>query len=115
MSSHDSFTFPQFLLLGLIVKPYGGIKAEPPNVRVEEDLPHRFMFGCLQKSSFRRTQSGWSASYRHPTIETRAKVAYNDALEVDSSWRGEKWMAIAPEQTFTLVPNPWPIRYLGLC
>jgi hypothetical protein len=59
------------------------------------------MFGCLQKGSFRRTQSGWSASYRHPTTETRAEVAYNDALEVDFSWRGEKWMAIAPEQTFT--------------
>jgi len=101
MSSHDSFTFPKFLALGLSVRPYGGIKSEPPNVKVEEDLPRRFMFGCLQKGSFRRTQSGWSASYRHPTIETRAEVAYNDTLEVNFSWRGKKWMAIAPEQTFT--------------
>jgi len=59
------------------------------------------MFGCLQKGSFRKTESGWSASYRHPTIETRAEVAYNDVLEVNFSWRGVKWMAIAPEQTFT--------------
>jgi len=90
MSSHDSFTFPKFLALGLSVRPYGGIKAEPPNVKVEEDLPRRFMFGCLQKGSFSRTQSGWSASYQHPTIETRAEVAYNDTLEVNFSWRGKK-------------------------
>jgi len=100
MSSHDSFTFPDFLPLGLVVRPCGGIKAEPPEVKVEEDLPRRFMFGCLQKGSFRKTESGWSASYRHPTIETRAEVAYNDILEVNFSWRGEKWMATAPEQTF---------------
>ena len=67
MSPHDSFTFPEFLPLGLIVRPCGGIKAEPPDVKMEEDLPRRFMFGCLQKGSFRKTESGWSASYRHPT------------------------------------------------
>jgi hypothetical protein len=32
MSPHDSFTFPEFLPLGLIVRPYGGINAEPPDV-----------------------------------------------------------------------------------
>src|SRR5207245_10139828 len=35
------------------------------------------------------------------TPETRAEVAYNDMLEVNFSWQGEKWMAIAPGQTFT--------------
>ncbi len=45
MSPYDSFTFPEFLPLGLIVRPYGGIKAEPPDVKAEEDLPRRFMFG----------------------------------------------------------------------
>ena len=101
MSPHDSFTFPEFLPLGLIVRPYGGIKAEPQDVKAEEDLPRRFMFGCLQKGSFKKTDGGWSASYLHPTAETGAEVVYNDVLEVDFSWRGEKWMAVAPEQTFT--------------
>jgi len=101
MSPHDSFTFPEFLPLGLIVRPYGGIKAEPPDVKAEEDLPRRFMFGCFQEGSFRKTESGWAASYRHPTPETRAEVAYNGMLEVYFSWRGEKWVAIAPGQTFT--------------
>jgi hypothetical protein len=54
-----------------------------------------------QKGSFGRTESGWAASYRHPTPETRAEVAYNGLLEVNFSWRGEKWAAIAPGQTFT--------------
>ena len=75
MSPHDSFTFPEFLPLGLIVRPYGGIKAEPPDVKAEEDLPRRFMFGCFQEGSFRKTEDGWAASYRHPTPETRAAVA----------------------------------------
>ncbi len=44
MSPHDSFTFPEYLALGLIVRPYGGIKAEPPDVKAEEDLPRRFMW-----------------------------------------------------------------------
>jgi hypothetical protein len=101
MGPHYSFTFPEFLPLGLIVRPYGGVKAEPPDVKAEEDLPRRFMFGCLQKGSFGRTESGWAASYRHPTPETRAEVAYNGMLEVNFSWRGENWMAIAPGQTFT--------------
>jgi hypothetical protein len=92
MSPHDSFTFPEYLALGIIVRPYGGIKAEPPDVKAEEDLPRRFMFGCLQKGSFRKTESGCTASYRHPTPEIRAEVAYNGILEVNSSWRGEKWM-----------------------
>jgi hypothetical protein len=101
MSSDDSSTFPEFLPLGLIVKPCGGIKAEPQDVKIEEDLPRRFMFGCLQKSSFKKTEGGWSASYRHPTSETGAEVVYNDVLKVNFSWRGEKWMVVAPEQTFT--------------
>lgn len=101
MSPHDSFTFPEFLPLGLIVRPYGGIKAEPADVKDEDDLPCRFMFGCLEKGSFRKTASGWSASYRHPTPETCAEVAYKGTLEVHFSWRGEKWMAVAPGQTFT--------------
>jgi hypothetical protein len=101
MSPHDSFTFPEFLPLGLIVRPYGGINAEPPDVKAEEDLPRRFMFGCLQKGSFGKTESGWAASYRHPTPEARAEVAYNGTLEVNFSWRGEKWMATATGQTFT--------------
>jgi hypothetical protein len=100
MSPYDSFTFPEFLPLGLTVRPYGGIKAEPPDVKAEEDLPRRFMFGCLQKGSFRKTESCWSASYRHPTPETRAEVVYDRMLEVNFSWRGEKWMAISPGQTF---------------
>ena len=67
MGPHDSFTFPEFLPLGLIVRSYGGVKAEPPDVKAEEDLPRRFMFGCLQKGSFGKTESGWAASYRpHP-------------------------------------------------
>jgi len=101
MSRYDSFTFPEFLPLGLIGRPYGGIKAEPPNVKAEEDLPLRFMFGCLQKGSFSKTESSWSASYRHPTAETRAEVAYDGMLEVNFSWQGEKWMAISPGHTFT--------------
>jgi hypothetical protein len=101
MSSHDFLTFPEFLPLGLIVRPYGGIKAELPDVKVEEDLPRRFIFGCLQKGSFKKTESGWTASYRHSTAETGAEVIYKDVLEVNFSWRGEKWMAIASEQTFT--------------
>jgi hypothetical protein len=102
MSPHDSFTFPEFLPLGLVVRPYGGIKAEPPDVKAEEDLPRRFMFGCLQKGSFRTTESGWASSYRHPIPETGAVVAYNNGmLEVNFSWRGQKWMAIALRQTFT--------------
>jgi hypothetical protein len=101
MSSDDSFTFPEFLPLGLIVRPYGGIKAEPQDVKIEEDLPRRFMFGCLQKGSFRKTTGGWLASYLHPTAETRAEVAYHDVLEVNFSWRGEKWITVASEQTFT--------------
>jgi hypothetical protein len=101
MSPHDSFTFPEVLPLGLVVRPYGGIRAEPPDVKAEKDLPSRFMFGCLQKGSFRKTESGWAASYRHPTTETSAEIAYNDMLEVNFSWRGEKWMAIAQGQTFT--------------
>src|SRR5215813_2255361 len=101
MSPHDPFMFPEFLPLGLSVRAYGGIKAEPQDVKAEEDLPRRFMFGCLQKGSFRKTESGWSASYRHSTPETRAEAAYNGVLEVNFSWRGEKWMAIAPGQTFT--------------
>jgi hypothetical protein len=56
------------------------------------------MFGYLQKGSFRKTENGWVASYRHPTSETSAEIVYNDMLEVNFSWRGEKWMAIAQEQ-----------------
>ena len=33
MSPHDSFMFPEFLPLGLSVRPYGGIKAEPQDVK----------------------------------------------------------------------------------
>jgi hypothetical protein len=48
------------------------------------------------------TESGWASSYRHPTPETGAVVAYNNGmLEVNFSWRGETWMAIALGQTFT--------------
>ena len=72
-----------------------------PILKAEEDLPRRFMFGCLQKGSFRKTESCWSASYRHSTPETRAEVVYDGMLEVNFSWRGEKWMAIAPGRTFT--------------
>jgi hypothetical protein len=79
MSPYDSFTFPEFLPLGLIVRPYGGIRAEPADVKDEDDLPCRFTFGCLEKGSFRKTASGWSASYRHPTPETCAEVAYRHA------------------------------------
>jgi hypothetical protein len=101
MSPYDSFTFPEFLPLGLIVRPYGGIKAEPPDVKAEEDLPRRFMFGCLQKGSFSKTEICWSASYRHSTPETCAEVVYDGMLEVKFSWRGEKWVAISPGHTFT--------------
>ena len=101
MSSYDPSMFPEFLPIGLIARPYGGVKTEPPDVRAEEDLPRRFMFGCLQKGSFRKTESSWSASYRHPTRETRAEVAYHGILEVRFSWQGEKWTAISPGQTFT--------------
>jgi len=80
MSLDDYFTFPEFLPLGLIVRPHGGIKAEPQGVKTEEDLPGRFMFGCLQKGSFRKTKGGWSASYLHPTAETSAEVFYNNVL-----------------------------------
>lgn len=101
MSSYDPSMFPEFLPIGLIRRPYGGVKTEPPDVRAEEDLPRRFMFGCLQKGSFRKTESSWSASYRHPIREFRAEVAYDGILEVNFSWQGEKWMAISPGQTFT--------------
>jgi hypothetical protein len=84
MSPHDSFTFPEVLPLGLVVRPYGGIKAEPPDVKAEKDLPRRFMFGCLQKGSFRKTENGWVASYRHPTTETSAEIAYNDMLQCET-------------------------------
>lgn len=101
MSSYDPFMFPEFLPIGLVGRPYGGVKTEPPDVKAEEDLPRRFMFGCLQKGSFRKTESRWWASYRHPTREIRAEVAYDGILEVNFSWQGEKWMAISPGQTFT--------------
>jgi hypothetical protein len=88
MSLHDSFTFPEFLPLGLVVRPCGGIKPEPPDVKVEEDLPRRFMFGCLQKGSFRKTESGQHRGFvcqgpelAGATIEYRAnkirQVAFN--------------------------------------
>ena len=67
--------FPEFLPVGLIGRPYGGVKTEPPDVRAEQDLPGRFMFDCLQKGSFRKTKSSWWASCRHPTREIRAEVA----------------------------------------
>ena len=101
MSSYDSFMFPEFLPIGLVGRPYGGVKTEPPDVKAEEDLPRRFMFGCLQKGSFRKTESSWWASYQHPTREIRAEVAYDGILEVNFSWQGEKWMAVSPGQTFT--------------
>ena len=94
-------TFPELLPLGLVVRPYGGVKAEPPDVKAEEDLPGRFMFGCLQKGSFNKTARGWSASYQNPTVGTHAKVAFDGMLEVNFSWRGNKWVATAPGRTFT--------------
>src|SRR5260370_31949703 len=99
MSPYDSFTFPEFLPLGLIVRPYGGINAEPPDVKAEEDLPRRFMFGCLQKGSFGKTESGWAASYRHPTPEGRAELADHRTLEANFSSPGETWMAYHAGQT----------------
>jgi len=101
MSPYDSSAFPDYLPLGLVARPYGGIKAEPPDVKAEEDLPRRFMFGCLQKGSFSKTESSWSASYRHPITETHAEVAYDGILEVNFSCQGQKWMTTSPGQTFT--------------
>ena len=36
MSPYDDSSFPDLLPLGLVVRPYGGIKAEPPDVRAEK-------------------------------------------------------------------------------
>lgn len=99
MSLKD-FSFPEFVPLGVISRPYGGIKAEPPEVKVEGDLPCRFMFGSLEKGSFSKTEDGWSACYRHPTSETHAKVAFDGTLAVSFSWRGEKWLTTAAGPTF---------------
>ena len=43
MSPYDDCSFPDLLPLGLVVRPYGGIKAELPDVRAEEDLPLRLI------------------------------------------------------------------------
>jgi hypothetical protein len=87
MMSLRDFPFPGFVPLGLAGKPYGGIKAEPHEISVEEDLPCRFMFGSLQKGSFTKNEDGWSAYYRHPTAEAHAKVVFDGALNVSFSWR----------------------------
>jgi len=99
MSLKD-FSFPEFVPLGLIGRAYGAIKAEPTEVNVEEDLPCRFMFGSLQKGSFRKTDHGWSASYRHSTAETFAKVTFDGTLAVSFSWRGREWVITTPGLTF---------------